>query len=266
VKITLREQFYNHSNNKKRCLEFSDRISSSARPHGLAIANFYGADGAYNDSPFLPAPALNSIFEGAEIIMNNSGHAFQEPLQLLNAEFCWNSGNNQLADAPFPKDSKSFTERLSAYKELKSRPVQIFKNNGFLERACKSLYGKAGGHIADIFRLTGKNNEHPVPYIWNFMFETSPFQKKTLSWGSGLNEENLSAYIFRFREIIKLNRKSVIILKTALMNKKELTVDVINDIIFFEESYKAGITYGKLFFDYSFNCFNTTQNQNTILR
>ena len=65
---------------------------------------------------------------------------------------------------------------FAAYKNSAVYPKAVFGPEGFLRRACRSLYGKRGDAMWRLFSLRGENQECPVPYIWNMWLGVTPFQ------------------------------------------------------------------------------------------
>ena len=49
-----------------------------------------GADRFITDYPLTGAPAMNALFAGARSMYNASGDFYQEPMELINAEYSWN--------------------------------------------------------------------------------------------------------------------------------------------------------------------------------
>ena len=82
-------------------------------------------------------------FKGADAVVTYNGHTFQEPLQLFNAEYLWNSERSayfNIEDKP-----KNQTEFLKLYRSaIKSdfRPEEIYGDNGFLDVICEKIYGE----------------------------------------------------------------------------------------------------------------------------
>ena len=165
----FRELFYNHRNSRPRTPELRKALHSHGKRLGFGIIHFYGADGHHNDRLFLTNPVLNYVFQGADMLLSASGHAYQEPLQLLDAEYMWNADHSRFFALP------KKTAGYDAFKQLYYKcqyglfePEEICAEGGFLEVACSKLYGSAAGpEMARLFRTRGKNGEPPVPYLKN---------------------------------------------------------------------------------------------------
>ena len=163
----FRELFYDHQGNKPRAPQM--RAALRRNDMGFGIIHFYGADGHHNDKLFLANPALNYVFQGTDMLLSASGQAYQEPLQLLDAEYMWN-----------PRQSRFFAigKKPSGYDEFKKlyyqcqyglfKPPELYGEGGFLQVACAKLYGSAAGPVmAKVFNTCGTNGEPPVPYLKN---------------------------------------------------------------------------------------------------
>jgi hypothetical protein len=165
----FRELFYNHGNARRRVPEMAQALQDRGRGHGLGIIYFYGADGHYNDRLFLPTPMLNAMYLGAQMMLTASGHAYQEPLQLLQAEFMWNATGSRFAPpGGIPQNYEDFLALYLQCRTAEFRPAEIYAEGGFLRIACERLYGKdAGARVARLFLLGGRNGEPPIPYLKN---------------------------------------------------------------------------------------------------
>jgi hypothetical protein len=110
---------------------------------GLGLYMFLcgGADHYLNDYPLVASAAMNVHFLGARAVYNFSGDAYQEPQQLLNAEYDWNATSRG-----FFRDARTHSEGRRVWHELAQQttsPEEIFGDRGFLARACRRLYGPA---------------------------------------------------------------------------------------------------------------------------
>ena len=171
----FREMFFNHGNDRRRISELKNAMDESGNGHHVGIIHFYGGDGWQSEQLFLPTPALNYVFTGADMLLTASGHAFQEAQQLFNAEFMWNP---RQSDYRFDSLPENFTQYVSLYNESRSgslKPAKIYGEGGFLEIACSKLYGAAIGPLmAEVNALRGKSGTPPVPYLRNKELNTTP--------------------------------------------------------------------------------------------
>ena len=115
--------------------------------HDLKIGTYFlvfqGADFTYNDYPFVTSPLTNVMFEGATTIENSSGSFAQEPMQLLNAAYGWNTRAHGIF-IPATTHSESRQNYMRGTFNL-HEPEEIVGDNGFLGRACRKIYGEQAG-------------------------------------------------------------------------------------------------------------------------
>ena len=58
---------------------------------GLFLFFAGGADDWLSDYPLSGVPAMNALFRGARTIYNFTGDFHREPMEILSAEYSWNS-------------------------------------------------------------------------------------------------------------------------------------------------------------------------------
>lgn len=155
----LREQFCNVKDASLRYPQMREAIDGRGRGHRFANFYVYGGMGFMNSYPFLATPVQNRYFQGVDIIMNGNGEAYQEPQQLLNAEYCWNPHGSAFHVDPLAATRKEFKQRYLDLSCARARPKGIFGKGGFLDVACARLYGEtAGKKVADIYRMFGQQS------------------------------------------------------------------------------------------------------------
>lgn len=245
IKVSIREQFRNHNSDKLRISQMTNALKKNGGNHELAIALFYGAGGAYNDFNFLCNPAMNYLYEGSEVLMTNSGNAYQEPLQLFNAECSWNTASGKKIIGKLPQTYDGAYKLFNKYKFSEVYPEKVFGKDGFLKMACQKLYGECGDGMYKIFAMRGRNNECAVPYLWHMQFDITPFQIRKMSWKNQLDEEGIREYISRFKEMIKLNEKAITILSNL-----PTTENLKEELNWLEKSYTFGCEYSHFFLRY----------------
>jgi hypothetical protein len=130
-------------------LSWTDSFNAAMRDAGLnlgAIIFFItGGDHWLNDYPFVGGCALNNLFLGARAILHDNGNAYQEPLQLLNAEYAWNTRSTGYA--PRPQTHQETWELWIGLCENEIAPAETYGENGLLLRGCSRLYGASIAHI-----------------------------------------------------------------------------------------------------------------------
>ncbi len=211
---TFRELFYNKKDTRLRIPDIvSEKLSGL---QDFAVINFSGGDGFYTDKLFFASSILNYMLKGTQALITCSGNSFQEPLQLLNAEYMWNCENSSffnLKDAP-----TEYEEFLKFYKDCrhtKFRPEEIFSDGGMLDIICEKLYGENAQVMAKLFKLRGKNGECPVPYACNKETRThgnSPVL--FFRWDNEIDEEKLKKVTDRFNQINLMNTEALKLLES----------------------------------------------------
>jgi hypothetical protein len=92
---------------------------------------------------------MNGMFDGVEAIYNFNGGLHQEPQQVINAEYSWNS------DAPGRVTPTDFADGLRRWNALMSNeemPAAVFASGGLFHEACARIYGpRAGASMARFF-------------------------------------------------------------------------------------------------------------------
>ena len=148
----LREQFIGHDTHR-RIPEIRAAIGDEQR---LSIVLFSSGDGFYNSLPFTADPSCAKYFRGADTVVTGFGNAFQEPRQVMAAEYLWNPvGTRYPVDYP----EESFEVFMAFYRKLSHGlllPDSVFGTDGLLPLICRKLYGNAAGIILEPFL-------HPEP-------------------------------------------------------------------------------------------------------
>lgn len=209
----FRELFFNHDDDRMRLPEIVAEKWDFSQDFG--IVNFCGGDGFYSDKLFFPSAMFNYMFRGAGALISCCGNSFQEPMQIFNAEYMWNSENSGFYNlSPRPADDASFMKLFFESQKTQFRPYEIYGEGGMLDVICEKLYGENGPAMAKVFKLTGKNHECVVPYTCS---------KETLTagldvliryrWDNPLPAEEIAKLADSFGEIVRLNEMAVSIMK-----------------------------------------------------
>ena len=171
VEFGFREQFLREDGKHLRFGEMRRVLDADGQGHAINALVFAGAAGNDNDHLYNANPVLSKYYLGAESILNCSGHAYQEPLQMLNAEYGWRADGRVWFDEPIAKRFADAIKQYDTYRDGLRRPAGIFGRDGFLEEACRRLYGAAAGkHMAEVNRLMTEDGEAPMPYVFNTAF------------------------------------------------------------------------------------------------
>lgn len=164
-----------------------EAFNSTMKSAGLNIGAYVfaagGSDNYITDYPLTGTPALNDIFRGAAGMFNASGNFYEEPMEIINAEYDWNSQPTSYYRDPATYDEA--VELWHRYAFRKNQPPELFGTTGLYQHACKLLYGsKAGPIMAKYYELsrwvpdtlseTMEEREHPthaesdyLPMMWD---------------------------------------------------------------------------------------------------
>jgi hypothetical protein len=130
---------------------WTEAFNAAMREAGLNLGSIIffitGGDHWLNDYPFVGGSALNNLFLGARAMFHDNGNAYQEPLQVMNAEYCWNTRSTGYV--PRPETYEKTWELWIGLSENDVQPKEIYGEGGILQRACKLLYGDGAGPILE---------------------------------------------------------------------------------------------------------------------
>ncbi len=173
VQVCFREIFPLKGSTRKWIPDFNRAMAQEQLPFKAFMFFAGGGDNYQSDSPVVASPTLNRCFLGAETIYNGGGGINQEPFQLINAEYSWNSRSNG-----FFSDPGTYEEAVDLWRKYRaneSRPGPLFDSGGLLDRACALLYGRgAGRHIAELNRLFVSVDENQTPPgMWTKLYPLS---------------------------------------------------------------------------------------------
>ena len=209
----FRELFFNHDDDRMRLPEIVAEKWDFTQDFG--IVNFSGGDGFYSDKLFFPSSVFNYMFRGANALITCCGNAFQEPLQIFNAEYMWNSENSGFYNlSPRPKNDESFMKLYFESQKTQFRPQEIYGEGGMLDVICEKLYGDHGAAMAKVFKFTGENHECVVPYACSKETLTGGLEVLIrCRWDNPLPEEEIAKLTASFGEMVRLNRQAIAILQ-----------------------------------------------------
>jgi hypothetical protein len=196
---------------------FTERFAAMTQSAGLNLNTFLfyagGADRFVSDYPLSGAPAMNALFLGARGIYNATGDFYQEPMELIAAEFSWN------ARAPGFRIPVNYTEAqslLRSYAYMPDEPRELFASGGLYERVCEHLYGpKAGPLMARYYRLSAELPENGaslpkegrpmtnVPLTWDRVYAAPSHWRHLIqdshTWGEQIVDETFAAAVERMK-------------------------------------------------------------------
>lgn len=243
VTFMFRELFLNSSDNDFRCKKLHEAMLEEGNGHALGIIWFCGADGFKSDQLFQVTSLLSYAFEGCDLILNANGHAFQEPLQLLNAEYMWNSKNSGFYNLENkPEKYQDFVAEYNRMMKTECRPEGIYGEGGFLEIACCHLYGNdVGRKMAEVFKLKGENFEPPVAYSANVDMLTGRFKVVfPMRWDNILNREEIEGMLKRFKQLFHVSSQAKRIVDDVL-TEEGLSGEAANEIRWLSQCFDVGV-------------------------
>ncbi len=159
VFLGFREQFLRGDNRRKRILEMSQALKTRDGGPGLFLFSVSPAS-LYEMGPlFAPVPAaMSKLNEGADVVYYMCGRIFQEPQILLNASHMWNTDSLGALAVPetaaqcYPFCNSPVYQARGTWTDHET--PGIYGRGGFLELACRRLYGtQAGRQMEKVYEL-----------------------------------------------------------------------------------------------------------------
>jgi len=198
VEICFREIFPLKGSTRKWVPEFNRAMSEAQLPFKIFMFFAGGGDNFTSDYPVVASPALNRSFIGSEAIYNGGSGFAQEPLQLINAEYSWNSRSNG-----FFQDPETYEEAVGlwqSYLTNQSRPGPLFDSDGLLHRVCTLLYGhRAGEHVAQLHTTFSLADEKETPPgMWSKLYPLSVLWRNLAVDSAGWSKEISDPKLKRF--------------------------------------------------------------------
>jgi len=199
VQICFREIFPLKASTRKWVPDFNRVMSEERLPFKIFMFFSGGGDNYQSDYPIVASPTLNRGFLGAESIYNSGGGINQEPFQLINAEYSWNSRSNG-----FFSDPGTYEEALDLSKKYLGndlRPGPLFDSGGMIDRVCALLYGRgAGSHVAKLNRLfVAADEKQTPPGMWTKLYPLSVLWRSlavdSSAWTKEITEPKLKRFL-----------------------------------------------------------------------
>ena len=151
VEVCFRETFPEEYGGGTWSNAFNSVMKNAGLPVGSYLFFLGGADNYSTDNPLSGVPALNALFRGATGIYNFNGKFYGEPMQVIDAEYSWNTRSTG-----FYRDPIRYEETTRLWRQFMSEegePPELFGAGGIYEVACNLLYGpKAGPIMASYYR------------------------------------------------------------------------------------------------------------------
>ncbi|NLX96381.1 MAG: hypothetical protein GXY83_09410 [Rhodopirellula sp.] len=186
---------------------FTEKFAAAMREAGspLRVFMFFagGADRFYTDYPLTGTAALDALFLGSRGIYNTSGDFYQEPMELINAEFSWNA---QAKGFRVPRDHAESQQLVRSYMLEENQPADIFGPGELYDVACERLYGRRAARLmAKYYRLSAMLPETPVasastgrpmtylPLTWDRAYAAPSHWRRlvqdSMTWGASIDDE-----------------------------------------------------------------------------
>jgi Glycosyl hydrolase family 20, domain 2 len=198
VEICFRETFPLEGTARKWVPDFNRTMSEAELPFRIFMFFSGGADYFTSDYPVVASPAMNRLFLGSETIYNGSSGFNQEPLQLINAEYGWNSRSTG-----FFQDPGTYEEAVTLWENYRlnqSQPPPVFDSGGLLERVCQLLYGRqAGRQVAQVHSSFSQAEEKETPPdMWPRLYPMSVLWRNLAVDSAGWKREIEDPKLKRF--------------------------------------------------------------------
>jgi len=164
IQFGFREQFLQPSG-EKRIAQLRAALDEVGNGHGIHVISFMGGDNYTSNDLVNPSGAVAHLFEGAASVCLSNGGVFEEPLQLLNAEWLWSGSEAEYLERPRSPEEAEQLRRALCYGH--HRPAEVFAEDGLLRRACERLWGAEAGEQMCRFYICGDDGETgPICRVW----------------------------------------------------------------------------------------------------
>lgn len=249
IAVGFREQFFYHEKPVRR----AEKIIESNFKCDTMIINFSGGDGYYDDKIFTPTSSLNYIMKGFDGMLCANGNGFQEPIQLFNAEYMWNSEHSAFFNVEDKPQNQ--TEFLKLYRSAigsRFRPDAIYGEGGFLDVICRKIYGEnTGNDMAKLYKLAGKNGEPPILCASSVDIYTN-FSKIVfpMRWDNAdITAEKIAEMTERFKEC-SISSGSACALVSRVAQQYDGNPDTLTDLEWLAECADMGSRLTELLYEY----------------
>jgi len=236
--VGFREQFYYWDKPVNR----TETVKNADFRSLTGVGNFNGCDGFYDDKLFTTTAAFVYSMKGYDGMALFNGNAFQEPLQVYNAEYLWNSESDGFYKiSPKPTNYQDYTDMFLKMVRSQIRPDEVYQDGGFLDIICQKLYGdELGLAVAKLYKIAGKNGEPPIPYASNVDIFTN-YSKAVypMRWEEEMKEADIPAKKERFYECCLSSRKAYELLD-GILCKFHLTEEQREKFTVFRECFYMG--------------------------
>ncbi len=193
----FREAFVQHDDDRMRL----NMIDESVQSYGCVY--FINGDGYYGDKWFTPCGAYIKFMPNADLVICANGNAIQKTTQYADAEYLWNQNNSAFYNlGEISKDFKKMTRDYEDFSAGLVRDEGLYGEDGLLERSCELIFGeKYAKRIADLYRISGKENECPIFTFANVELWSGLLRKNLpMLWDTPVDRERQIEFRERFAE------------------------------------------------------------------
>ncbi len=258
--IAFREHYHDHNTGEMRF----DKLRSGWGNSDIACFDFCGGDGFYSDKLFLPGGFFLKLMKGSSAMLIENGNANQEPMQIYNAEYLWNSENSAFYNIPdIPDNYKDFEPFYIDYLKTVTRPVEIYGEGGMLEVIAEKLYGKeAAKDFKELYSIAGKGGEPPLTSMSSCEIFTN-YTKVVypMRWDdeemklSGDGKYTVEKILDRFIETDYATHEAAKLIE-KIFNEKKYLPECEDDVSWMNDNFKLMSRYTALLVGYM-RCYKT---------
>jgi hypothetical protein len=201
-------------------------LSQHLNPNAFVF--FLGGADQYSDGsfgyPFTGSAVMDGLFDGAESVYSFNGGLHQEPQQVINAQYSWNShARGRVVPASY-EDGRRKWRALMTNEEL---PTAVFGREGIFDSACVRIYGTRAGAAMSRFQRFNEGRTpadlpafyptkiYPVSILWRLLqgdaayCEKRPSEVERQALGElHITREKLQVRLAGFwRQIVRVNQR-----------------------------------------------------------
>jgi len=247
----FREQYFYHNKPVRRAETLAKYVDTGE--FRCSMGFFTGGDGFYDDKLISTTSALMFIGKGVNSTSIQSGNAFQEPQQLINAEYMWNAEHSGFYNLdPKPANQEEYLKTFDDFLHSRVEPEEICGEGGMIDVICDKLYGtKIGSKMAALYKLRGKNGEQPIPCASSVDIYTN-FTKIVfpMRWDyEEITEEQIAAMTERFEQCSIVTSQAYAIMQ-EVVEEFDGENDRKTDLIWLCECFEMGSMLTALLHEY----------------
>ena len=214
VQAGFREVFPLRYGAEKWTEKFTLAMRGAAGGLGQFLYFAGGSDDWVSDYPLTGVPAMNALFRGARTIYNGTGDFYREPMEIVAAEYAWNTRSTG-----FFTDPLSNAEAIEVWRRYifgAHQPDAVFGPGRLYDRVCDLLYGPRAGPIMAAYyqesaelpdvALTGADRALGAGYLpmgWNRVYALPSHWRHlaldSKTWAAVIGNERYAAVLERMK-------------------------------------------------------------------